>query len=103
MLIKAFLELAAEGNYYFDVTKCGIGFHGDSERKKVVGVRFGASMPLHYQWFQDGSPVGRRQIINLHCGDLYVMSEKATGHDWKRRSQLTLRHAAGCSKFTTIK
>jgi hypothetical protein len=23
-------ELQAEGNYYYDVKKCGIGFHGDS-------------------------------------------------------------------------
>ena len=22
-------ELGAEGNYYYDVSKCGIGFHGD--------------------------------------------------------------------------
>jgi hypothetical protein len=23
--------LACEGNYYYDVTKCGIGFHGDGK------------------------------------------------------------------------
>lgn len=23
-------ELSVEGNYYYDVNKCGIGFHGDS-------------------------------------------------------------------------
>jgi hypothetical protein len=27
------------------------------------------------------------------------MSEKATGHDWKTRTTMTLRHAAGCDKF----
>ena len=40
--------LACEGNYYYDVSKCGIGFHGDSERKRVIGVRLGASIPLHF-------------------------------------------------------
>jgi hypothetical protein len=29
-------NLAVEGNYYYDISKCGIGFHGDSERKKVL-------------------------------------------------------------------
>jgi hypothetical protein len=23
-------ELVVEGNYYYDITKCGIGFHGDA-------------------------------------------------------------------------
>ena len=27
------------------------------------------------------------------------MSNKAVGYDWKKRSKLTLRHAAGCVKF----
>ena len=44
-------EMGCEGNYFYDVTKCGIGFHGDCERKRVVGLRLGASVPLHYQWF----------------------------------------------------
>jgi len=96
-------ELAAEGNFYVDTRVCGIGFHGDSERKKVVGVRLGETIPLHFQWFQGGSPVGTRAKLRLNSGDVYVMSQKATGWDWKRRSALTLRHAAGCSKFLTIK
>lgn len=32
--------LKGEGNYYYDTTKCGIGFHGDSERRKVIGKLF---------------------------------------------------------------
>jgi hypothetical protein len=34
---------------------------------------------------------------------LYVMSEKATGFDWKRSSVHTLRHAAGCEKYTGLR
>lgn len=44
-------NLKGEGNYYYDVKECGIGFHGDGERRKVVAVRLGASLPMHYQWF----------------------------------------------------
>lgn len=94
--------LKGEGNYYYDIAKCGIGFHGDSERRKVIAVRLGASMPLHYQWFKDGAPVGHRYIISLHNGDMYIMSEKAVGTDWKKSSIYTLRHATGCKKFITI-
>jgi alkylated DNA repair dioxygenase AlkB len=95
--------LVAEGNYYFDPSKCGIGFHGDAERCKVVAVRTGVALPLHYQWFLDSKPVGQRVKLLLEHGDVYVMSEKAVGTDWKRRQVYTLRHAAGAKKFLTIK
>jgi len=96
-------DLMAEGNLYYDISKCGIGFHGDAERKKVIAMRLGASLPLHYQWFQQSKPIGKRIELILHHGDLYVMSEKATGHDWKLRKIPTLRHAAGCQQYLTIK
>ena len=95
--------LVAEGNYYYDVSKCGIGFHGDGERRKVAAVRLGASLPLHYQWFVERAVVGKRVKLVLEHGDIYVMSEKATGFDWKKRKEYTLRHAAGCEKFLKIK
>ncbi len=30
------------------------------------------------------------------------MSEKTVGTDWKRKNIYTLRHAAGCAKYTNI-
>ena len=97
-------NLKGEGNYYYDKNKCGIGFHGDSERRKVIGIRLGLgeTPPLHYQWFRESEPVGQRIMLNLNGGDMYVMSEKAVGQDWKRKKIYTLRHATGCSKFTNI-
>ena len=92
-------SLVAEGNYYYDITQCGIGFHGDSERKKVIALRLGASMSLHYQWYQNSKPLGERIKIKLHHGDLYIMNEKATGFDWKKKKIPTLRHAAGSAKY----
>ena len=96
-------KLQAELNKYNDVNKCGIGFHGDSERKIVSCARIGASLDLHYQWFLEGKPIGDRIKLKLNHGDFYVMSEKATGFDWKRRKIPTLMHAAGCKKYLTIK
>ena len=97
-------ELAAEGNYYYDVNKCGIGFHGDAERKKVIALRVcsGKCHPLHYQWFHKGNPIGKRAVIELEDRDLYVMSEKTVGTDWKKKLIPTLRHATGIEKFTKI-
>lgn len=95
--------LKVESNYYYDTFKCGIGFHGDSERRKVIGVRIGySSMPMHWQWYHRGEPIGDRIQIPLDAGDMYVMSEKAVGTDWKKKTIPTLRHATGCDKFTTI-
>ncbi len=96
-------KLVAEGNYYYDANKCGIGFHGDSERKIVIAIRLGKSIPLHYQWFVKGNPIGYRKILTLNHGDIYIMSDKAVGYDWKTKKEPTLRHAAGAEKFLTIK
>lgn len=90
--------LVAELNHYFDATTCGIGYHGDAERRIVVGVRLGAGangMPLKFQWYKNHRPIGCNGRIMLNPGDVYIMSEKAVGFDCKRSSILTLRHAAG--------
>lgn len=93
-------NLFAELNYYYNINKCGIGFHGDSERKLVIGIRVGASVKLHYQWYKSHERVGRRCKVKLNDGDVYIMSDKAVGYDWKRPSIYTLRHATGCKKYT---
>jgi hypothetical protein len=95
-------DLLAEGNYYYRPGVCGIGFHGDGERRKVVALRLGTAIPLHYQWFLRSRPAGYRVVLSLNHGDLYAMSEKAVGYDWKRPSIPTLRHAAGARKYLTI-
>ena len=98
-------KLFAEGNYYYDMKNTYIGFHGDSERKIVVALRLGTvSMPFHYQWFQKSKPIGKRIIIDLNPGDVYIMSEKAVGTDWKRKIIPTLRHATALNeKWLKIK
>jgi hypothetical protein len=97
-LVNALLPLVGELNHYFNATTCGIGYHGDAERRIVVGVRLGPGangMPLKFQWYKNHGAIGRNGHIMLSSGDVYIMSEKAVGFDWKRSSILTLRHAAG--------
>ena len=86
-----------EGNRYYNLKTTGIGFHGDTERVVVICITIGGggNYPMRWQWFKDGLPVGESIDVELNDGDVYIMSEKATGNDWKKRSIKTLRHAAG--------
>ena len=95
--------LNGEANYYYDISKCGIGYHGDAERRKVVAMRMGESMPLYYQWYQRSKPVGNRVKIDLHDGGMYVMSEAVGGFNWLKKVIPTLRHSTGCDKYTVLK
>jgi len=99
-LVGSPTQLVGELNDYFDANLCGIGWHGDLERKYVVGMRMGPGakgMPLKYQWFHESRAVGDELQIILDAGDIYIMSQKAVGFDWKHSSKYTLRHAAGKS------
>ena len=93
-------DLEAEGNHYYE-EKSGIGFHGDTERKTVICLSLGKPSVLRYQWRLPNSsehtfsPVD----INIGHGDVYVMSEKATGYDWRMRSKVRVVHAAGSKKY----
>lgn len=95
--------MVAEGNYYYDVNTCYINFHGDSERSMVIAVRLGCDMPLYYQWFHNSKPIGDIIKLILSHGDIYIMSQKAVGTDWKTRRFPTLRHAAGLEKNVEFK
>ena len=57
--------------------RCVTGYHGETERRRVVAIRVGATMPLHYQWYQDHVPVGDTFSVTLEEGDMYVMGSKA--------------------------
>ena len=80
---------------YHNVKKCGIGEHGDEERIKVIALSLGASRPISWRWFHRCKPISERQTFILNKGDMYIMSEKTTGHDWKKQVIRTLRHCAG--------
>jgi hypothetical protein len=94
-----------EGNHYYNLKKTGIGFHGDTERVVVICLTIGGggNYPMRWSWFINGKPCGDPIDIGLNDGDLYIMSEKAVGSDWKKRIIYTLRHAAGCEKYISMK
>lgn len=86
---------------YPDIDKCGIGWHGDGERRQTIVMRVGGSTyqrPLCFQWYLRGEPVGKVCSITLRHGDMAIACAKAVGTDWKTRNVLTLRHATGFLK-----
>ena len=92
--------------------KCGISWHGDSERPDVVGVVVGStSKELRFQAFQGErgqTPVGDRVVVRINSGDIYCMDEVACGHKWnddKKRCRVHYQHASGSvggNKHTAI-
>jgi len=92
--------LYAEGNHYYE-KKSGIGFHGDAERKVVICLSLGSSATLRYQWRKPNSSAPFREPVDVtvHHGDVYIMSEKATGNDWMSRSKYRVVHGAGARTY----
>jgi hypothetical protein len=57
---------------------------------------------MRWQWFKSTMPLGEPIDITLNCGDVYIMSEKAVGSDWKLSSLYTVRHSAGAEKYRSL-
>lgn len=89
------VSLVAEGNYYYN-KKCSIAYHGDEERNVVIGLRLGeqnANLRLCFRWYKGSLPVSTEIEVQVRAGDIYFMSEKAVGKDW-RTAELAVRHSA---------
>ncbi len=97
----------SEGNFYEDrgVKKTGIGWHGDSERRRVLSMRLGMnpSMPFYYRWKYKHAEIGKIMKWDINAGDVMIMSEWAVGTEWKKSSLVTLVHATGAAKYVKPK
>ena len=58
--------------------------------------------PIQWVWFKNSKPYSSPHRVMLNTGDIYIMSEKAVGSDWRNSSMYTLRHAAGCNKYLSL-
>tara|TARA_B110000008_G_C16972768_1_gene564627 strand:- start:1783 stop:3000 length:1218 start_codon:yes stop_codon:yes gene_type:complete len=78
--------LFAEGNHYYG-PKSNINYHGDGERKIIVCLCLGKTTKLTYQWRPPEANAALKQTlaatVTANHGDIYFMSEKAGGYDWK--------------------
>ena len=97
------ISYICEGNRYFDLKKCGIGYHGDKERTRVICLSLGSNnYPMRWVWFYRSKPVTNFKEVKLDSGDVYMMSEKAVGYDWAKKVIPTLRHSAGAYKYINL-
>lgn len=88
----------AVANYYPNPRKCGIGWHGDAERRQTIMVRLGSgsnTRPIHFMWCEKAKKIASPVTIPLQHGDVMVPCAKAVGTDYKRSSVPTVRHATG--------
>lgn len=76
----------------------------DSERRITICCSLGTSTTLRFYWRAPSSsaPASEPVDIKLAHGDIYIMSEKATGNDWQQRSQYRLVHGAGASLYIDV-
>ena len=78
--------LNAEGNHYYGPSS-NINYHGDGERKVIICLCLGRTTELVYQcrFPEENAALQQREAgrIQAHHGDIYFMSEKAGGYDWK--------------------
>lgn len=93
-------DLNAEGNFYYE-EKSYIGYHGDTERKIVICCSLGAPATLRFVWREPGSNKDYKGPFSFTVShsDLYVMSQKCSGYDYKKSSLYRLVHAAGSEKY----
>lgn len=79
-------NLFAEGNHYYG-PRSNINYHGDGERKIIICLCLGKSTKLTYQWrFPEENAAIQQRLaatVTANHGDIYFMSEKAGGYDWK--------------------
>lgn len=91
-LSKEFLlGLPADSNRYYDLKK-GVGLHGDIWRKIVIEIGLGRTAVLRYYW-KKSLELNKEYMppldIDINHGDMYIMSEKATGQNLKKAYNLT--------------
>ena len=58
--------------------------------------------PMRWVWFYKNKPISEPFEVLLNSGDVYIMSENAIGTEWNKSSIPTMRHAAGCKKYTNL-
>lgn len=85
-----------EMHYYFRHEQCGVGFHVNIEHTLLISLSLGHSMPLHWQWYMENTPIKNSMAtISLEHGDVCIFTAKAIGKDAIDTYRPTLRHAIG--------
>lgn len=74
-----------------NIDYCAIDFHGDPQRRNMVGIRMGTLTVMDFQWSIGGKNCGNITIM-LDPGDMFIMSEYATGVNCNQMDVPVLLH-----------
>ena len=85
-------DLQAEGNHYHHTTS-GRAIMEIPKEKLIICLSLGKSSLIRFNWRMPYSSNHELNPIDikLNHGDIYIMSEKATGYDWKQRSKVRVQ------------
>ena len=102
--VGAHQSVVSSANLYIDSARCGIKPHGDGEREynAVVWLGPGAEgCDLIFTRYYRGVPYGQFRLSKW-WGCAMLFGGKALGHDFKRSSVVTYRHATGADEYTKL-
>lgn len=93
--------LSTNVHRFFHTDLCGQFFKGkDKGTYGSLKIFLGTSpLPISFQYFQHGNPVGDRLKIITKNGTLLVMCERAAGVGWRNHNACCVRHAIGNERF----
>jgi hypothetical protein len=84
-------NLLCKGDYNYNHEKLKLKYQG-GKVNNMICIHLGDPIQLSYKWFFSNKAVSESTGFTLNHGDLYIMSEKATGHDYKLKKNPILKY-----------
>ena len=101
MSVKSTLEsvlycpLVCEATRFQNKEDCYINMHRDRSKSRIAGLNLGGSFPINFRWYHNTIHCSEVLSIILNHGDIYIMSELATGVLKDKKTKLFLKHSMG--------
>lgn len=87
-----------DGTLYYNTDECFTPLHQVKDRKKLVGLGLGETVPLQFKWFHSNIPCSETMSIPIDHGDLYIISQAAAGIHKEKQTKLFLKYGVGNNK-----
>lgn len=95
--LDSFLRFSSvvEAYSYFNVSETYTSFHRDRDRRKLILMRLGVSLPVNFRWYHGTIKCSSTFSINLNHGDLLFMSDSVNGYGKEGLTKLYLKYSEG--------
>lgn len=87
-----------EGYCYYDINESFTPFHRDRDRRKLLLLRLGKSLPVNFRWYHGTIHCSAIFSLNLNHGDLLIMSDSVNGFGKDGTTKLYLKYSEGLHK-----